>query len=135
MPTVCIICEKEKHGERISDDIVISTIRAVKAKFGWAKNNTLVVCSDCMQEHKKKRATFERRIVWYGGLGVIFAALLMLVSFSLPAIFGGLIIVAILVFTALLSYHPTLVAGAQAEEKKSIEAKPQKKKSEPRRKK
>lgn len=85
MAKVCIVCEKEKNGHLVADDIVISALRWIKGKTGSLKNNTLVVCDDCMEAHKAKRQRFESKLVQH----VVLGAVILLLLFFLPLLSGA----------------------------------------------
>ena len=110
MATKCLICEKNKKGSPISDDVVIRSIRRIKRRFGIAKNNKIVICKDCMSQHLERRANFEKRLVRYGALGFIVAAVLIILSPSLFSVFAGLFMGLLMLSFALPSYHPALVS-------------------------
>ncbi|VVB99009.1 Uncharacterised protein [uncultured archaeon] len=119
MAKVCIICEKEKSGHPVADDIVISTIRWFKNKTNTAKNNTLVVCNDCLPEHKKKREKFEKNLVTH----VVLAAIVLLLLFFLPLIAGagisltslllGLVLAILIIAFAGIYHWPRTTDGAE----------------------
>jgi hypothetical protein len=85
MAKVCIICEQERSGHPVENDIVINTIRWFKMKTGTAKNNTLVVCDGCLPAHKAKREKFEKSLVTH----VILAAVILLLLLVLPLLAGA----------------------------------------------
>jgi hypothetical protein len=86
MAKACIICAKTvPHGFAVEDDMVISGIRAIKQKLGIAKNNELVVCPDCVEEYKKKRGEYEKRLVQH----VVIASVVLLVFVLLPIFTTG----------------------------------------------
>ena len=124
MAQICIICSKEAQGIPVEDTQVIKAIRALKQKFGIASNNKLVVCAESMEEYKKRRKSFEGKLLFHS----VAALFLVAVSVLLP-LFGGrfeiagffmvLLLAIFLVGLALLSYVPPLERGAVAEEQTS----------------
>ncbi len=105
---ICIICQKEKKGRVVLDDVVINSIRWLKQKLGIAAKNRLYVCEECVPEHKKRRASFEKTLVFYGAIGVIIILAVLLLSPKigslLVAIFFGLFVLAL----SLLHYVPAV---------------------------
>ena len=125
MAKVCIICYKERDGKLVADDFVIRTIRAIKQKTGTAKNNTLVVCPDCMETHKKKREKYERDLVMHVAIaGIVLLVFVLLpiftTGFSLAAIGLGLALAALVMGFSTFSHHPKLAAQAQMPPAKAI---------------
>ena len=121
MKQVCIICSKEACGIAVADTRVIRAIRAVKRKFNMAANNRLLVCHECMEEYKKRRKSFERKVMLYGAIGII----LIILSVAMPLMGGGnispasvfmvLLLAVFLLALAFLSYIPALAPSAQEE--------------------
>lgn len=105
--SVCIICEKEKGGEPILDGHVIPIIRKVKKALGVAQNNQLVVCSDCFDAHKKRREKFEKTLMQYAAIGVIFFVLLLVLAPKLETFLFGLLIAGFMMLLSLVQYHPS----------------------------
>lgn len=86
MAKACIICAKTvTQGRRVEDDMVISSIRAVKQKLGIAKNNELVVCHDCFDAYRKRRGEYEKRLVQH----IIIASVILLIFVLLPLFTTG----------------------------------------------
>lgn len=86
MAKACIICAKEvPRGKMVQDDWVITAIRAVKRKLGIARNNTLVVCEGCMEEYKKKRSAYEKRLIQH----IVIGAVVLIIFILLPLFAGG----------------------------------------------
>ncbi|MCD6549102.1 hypothetical protein J7K41_00090 [Candidatus Micrarchaeota archaeon] len=80
---ICIICEKEREGVPIKEDLVIRTIRRIKEKLGIAKGYKLVVCRECWEEYVKRRKSYERNMITWGLLGlaaVIFMGILFAIT-------------------------------------------------------
>ena len=107
---VCIVCREEKEGAPVKDDAVISTIRAVKTRLGLASNKELVVCGDCLEEHKKRRQGFEKNLVQYGAFGLIVLVVLFILTQTLNALFVGVMLLALMLVMSLFYYHPALEA-------------------------
>ncbi|MEW6328889.1 MAG: hypothetical protein AB1468_02105 [Candidatus Micrarchaeota archaeon] len=109
---ICIICQKQRKGRRVLDDVVINCLRGLKRKLGIAANNELYVCEECVPEHRKRRASFEKTLVFYGAIGVIIILAVLLFSprlgSLLVAVFFGLFVLAL----SLLHYVPA-IEGAQ----------------------
>jgi hypothetical protein len=130
MATVCVICEKEKAGTPVYEDIIIRSIRRVKQGIKGIirrvapsllpsapsilvpQNNKLVVCKGCAQEHAKRRANFEKWLIIYVGLGGLMAVVFLILSQSLMAVFAGVVILMFMAALALLSYWPSLEDAA-----------------------
>ncbi|MEM4554775.1 MAG: hypothetical protein QXT25_02930 [Candidatus Anstonellaceae archaeon] len=113
MAKVCIICEKETDGFLVLDDYVIRFIRSVKNALGIAKNNTLVVCSNCLEEYKKKRAKYERDLAIHavvGGLVLLIMVFLPLFTsgFSITAVFFGLLLFGMIMALSVFSHCPKI---------------------------
>ena len=71
--------------------------------------NELVVCSDDMEEYKKKRDRFTSRRNLYVALGVIFAVLGLIISININTIVLSALIIAALYLISLVNYTPGLV--------------------------
>jgi predicted RND superfamily exporter protein len=107
---VCIMCAKEKDGLEVKSDFIINAIRWIKRNITKnEKNYTLVVCKDDFLNYKKKRESYERKMVLYVVIGIIFMIALAVVSNAkLGAIAVGLIITLFLFLLAQLSYMPAV---------------------------
>jgi hypothetical protein len=105
---VCIVCREEKDGSAVKDDPVITTIRGVKTRLGFASNRRLVVCDDCREEHRRRRQDFEKRLVQYGGIGLIILVGLFILTQTLNALLIGVFFLLILLLFSLVQYHPAL---------------------------
>ncbi len=105
---VCIMCMKERPGLTVRGDAILSALRWIKRNVTRnPKNYTLVVCKECFLDYKKKRDSYERKMVIYAVLGIIFLAAITVVSSSkLGAIAVGLVIMLFLFLIAQLSYIP-----------------------------
>ena len=133
MATVCVICEKEKAGTPVREDVIIRSIRRVKQGFKGIleriapsllpsapgilvpQNNRLIVCKECAPEHAKRRANFEKTLIMYVGLGGLMAVLFLILSQSFMAVFAGAVILAFMAALAVLSYWPSLEEGRVAQ--------------------
>ena len=134
MAKACIVCAKNvQKGLAVEDDLVISSIRAVKRKLGIAKNNELVVCPDCVEAYRKKRGEYEKRLVQY----VVIASVVLLVfvllpifttGFSLWAAFLGVVFAAGVMLLSVFSHCPR-VLGLEPQKASGQVPGPQAKKS------
>lgn len=119
MATKCIVCEKDKTGTPVSDDVIIGTIRKVKRTLRVAQENRLVVCKDCLEEHKKRRAKFEAKVIRYGGFGAIVTVIFLIISQRLVSLLAGLFVIFVMLFLTLNDYWPTLAVEPKAEAKRT----------------
>lgn len=139
MAKVCIVCEKEMEGFRVEDDAVIHTIRGIKQKLNVAKNNELVVCENCLPEHKKKREKFEKNLVMH----VVIAAVVLIIFFfvsvfspsgiSLSGIFLGIVLAVLIVGMSVFNHWPKIAESKEAPHE--LRAKPKEKEEKKKRKK
>jgi hypothetical protein len=113
MAKVCIICEKEPQPGtnyyRVKDDAVIRVIRAIKQRFGVARNNELCVDQGCLPKYRERRKRFERNMVFYVALGVILFVLIngvqaMAGMFSLVAFVASVFLALLIAALAVLNY-------------------------------
>ncbi len=111
MAKVCIICEKEPMGKayQVRDDAIIKAIRAVKQRFGIAKNNELCVDEGCFQTYLEKRKKFERNFVFYVAVGVIIFVLinglqLLYGKFSIVTFLASVLLAVVVAALAVLNY-------------------------------
>jgi hypothetical protein len=109
--TVCIICGKEKNGLPVKDDYVIRALRWIKTYVTKnSKNYNLVVCKEDFLAYKKKRDSFERKLIIYGAIGIIFTIAIFIGSAGRPsAILVGLVITLGLLALAHVNYMPAVV--------------------------
>ena len=147
---VCVSCQKNVEGMEavaVQEDRVIRTIRAVKQKLNIAQMNELYVCKTDLEEHMKRRKSFEKSMLFASVLAgllfiVIVVALLLSGRFEIFPIFSSIIIAAFVLVLPLFKYTPALdgtetkliVAGGEAmddapEKPKEAKAKKTKKKS------
>jgi hypothetical protein len=103
---VCIICQRERDGYAVREDFIIRGIRAVKRALRAATNNRLVVCKDCVDAHRAKRASFERKLMLYGGFGILLVIVFTLLSQTLQGFAASLMLGIFVAALALFSYHP-----------------------------
>jgi len=110
---VCIYCGAEKNskpqlvqGYPIKEDYVINAIRWIKRKTKTEQGNRLVVCKKHAEEHRKKRADFERRLIMYGGLGVIVMLILLALTLSIGSFVAGLLLLLFFLLMAHIKYVP-----------------------------
>ncbi|MDE1871084.1 MAG: hypothetical protein KGI06_02480 [Candidatus Micrarchaeota archaeon] len=106
----CIICGKERDGLEVRDDIIIKSLRWIKKNVTKSqKNYRLVVCKDCFLSYRKRRESYERKMMIYGAIGVIFLlALLVSAGGRLGAIGVGILIIIGLLLLAQFSYMPAV---------------------------
>jgi len=125
---VCIICNKEKSGTPIKEDIVIRTIRRIKEALRISTGNKLVVCNEHIEEAKKRREKFEKSILTYGGIGAVLGIILVILAiFSQKSIVAILQTIVLLIFLVLVmaalslyQYFPAIeeAKGASAKKRK-----------------
>ena len=118
MARVCIICYKEKDGRAVADDAVIRAIRKVKTLLRVAKNNELVVCADCMEAYRAKRAKYERDLAIHAVIGGLVLLLFILLpiftsGFSLVSILLGLLLFGLIMLLSVFSHCPKVEGGAE----------------------
>lgn len=124
MAQVCIICGKEAAGIPVEDTQAIMLIRAVKKKLNIASNNKLVVSYSCLEEYKKRRKSFEGKLVLHTLIAValvILAIVMPLMAGALPelgSVFLVLLLGIFIVFLAFLNYTPSLAKGYEEEMQK-----------------
>ena len=145
---VCVSCEKDVSGREavpIREDRIIHAIRTVKKALRIAQMNELYVCSDCMEEHIKKRKSFEKTMLFASILAALLA-LLVIISpllsgrLDLWSLFSGFVLAA-LVFTLPIYFkYAPAVEAAPLPAKPAPDllvkiVRPEKKKPKPKRKK
>ncbi len=115
----CIVCGKDRTGLQVREDYIISTVRWLKRNITRSeKGYTLVVCRDCYKQYEKGRHTYERRRITYVALGVVAAALWIVLSEGkLGGIVAGILLVAFMYLLSLLSYAPALATEGAKEPK------------------
>jgi hypothetical protein len=105
-------------GRTVADDAVIRAIRNVKTMLRIAKNNELVVCADCMEAYRAKRAKYERDLAIHaviGGLVLLLFVLLPLFTsgFSLVSVLLGLLLFGLIMLLSVFSHCPKIEGGAE----------------------
>lgn len=122
MVEVCIMChnelsaERAAASERVADTAVIRAIRRVKTRLKMATNNTLVVCSDCLETHAKRLKSYERKMMIHAALAVILVILIILVpllagAFNPGSILVGILMGGLILALPLMDYVPPLASG------------------------
>ncbi len=122
MVEVCIMCHNELSGERaaaserVADTAVIRAIRRVKARLKMATNNTLVVCSGCLETHAKRLKSYERKMMIHAALAVILIVLIILIpmlagAFNPGSILVGILMGGLIIALPLMDYVPPLASG------------------------
>ncbi|ASI14038.1 membrane protein [Candidatus Mancarchaeum acidiphilum] len=106
----CIICGQQKPGLHVKDDFVLDSIRWIKRNITKnEKGYKLVVCKEDYKKYLKERNKYIRRQIFYIAIGIVFAALLIIMSGgSIGAILFGLAIILLLYLLSLLSYIPAV---------------------------
>jgi len=118
MAKVCIISEKVVESSYpVEDDLVIGTIRFIKRSLGIAKNNELVVSAEHIEEYRKKRQAYERKIAFYGVIAAIIFVILGIVpifggGFSLPSLIVGIALAVLIILLAVVTSHTPKISDA-----------------------
>ncbi|MBS3069858.1 hypothetical protein J4441_05830 [Candidatus Micrarchaeota archaeon] len=108
----CIVCETDNEGFPVVEDAIILAIRAIKKKLNMAKGNTLIVCSGCVEQYRKKRAEFEKALVQHGLIAAFLLVLLVLVppllggTFNLAGIGMGILLAVLMLAFSIFRYYP-----------------------------
>jgi hypothetical protein len=113
---ICIYTQKSVEGERaipIQEDRIIRGIRAIKKIFGVAQNNELFVSEAYLQEHTKRRKSFEKSMLFASVLaGLVFIAVLYSIvstgRFEGLAILSAFVIGGFILSLPLFKYSPGL---------------------------
>jgi len=116
---VCIACQKDVEGKKavpVKEDRIIRTIRTVKKAMGIAQMNELYVCEADIEEHLKRRRSFEKSLLFASVLAgliivVVLLALLLSGRFDLWALVSALIIGGFILVLPLFKYSPALEEG------------------------
>lgn len=104
------MCGKRKKGTAVMEDRVLRFLRWFKGNVTHdLKGNALVVCSEDLEAHRKKRDHFNSRKNLYLALGIIFAILGLIASLSLKTIVISAFVIAALYLMSLINYTPALV--------------------------
>lgn len=104
--SICVVCKKEKKGRRVEEDLYLEAIRKIKTRLGIAKNNTLVVCDDCLPKATEKRRRFEKTLATWAILATLLFVMLVVISQTLQSIFFSLVAAVVFILFSLLSYFP-----------------------------
>lgn len=104
--SICIVCKQEKKGTEVEDDLYLETMRKIKTKLNIAKNNTLVVCKDCLPKAKEKRRRFEKTFMTWSILATVLFLMLIVMSPTLQSLFYGIAAVIFFILFSLISYFP-----------------------------
>lgn len=105
----CIMCGTEKHGLAVRDDWELGLIRWFKRNVSKnEKGNRLVVCRTCYPKYAANRSKYESRQKLYITLGVIFAALSLLISPSIASVLVAALVIVLMFAFSLLSYTPKI---------------------------
>jgi hypothetical protein len=115
----CMICGKEKAGIDVQEDWVITAMRWFKENITHnAKGYKIVVCKECMPKYAKMRSKFQRRQMFYVGLGIVFTLTIAIVSGGryLGIISYGIVITLFLYALSLVSYVPGLKRPASTQD-------------------
>ncbi len=113
---ICIYTQKSVEGKkaiRVKEDRIIRTIRAIKKVFGIAQMNELYVSEEHLEEHKKRRSSFEKGILFASVLAglilvIVLFSLFLSGRFDLWAIVSAFIIGAFILALPLFKYSPAL---------------------------
>ncbi|MBU0527673.1 MAG: hypothetical protein ABH983_04470 [Candidatus Micrarchaeota archaeon] len=113
---ICIYTQKTVEGEKaipIKEDRIIHGIRAIKKIFGVAQNNELFVSEAYLQEHTKRRKSFEKSMLFASVLaGLVFIAVLYSIvstgRFEGLAILSAFVIGGFILSLPLFKYSPGL---------------------------
>ncbi len=120
MATYCIICGERRPGVPIRDDRVLNAMRWFKRNVTRdERGNSLVVCRDDYSAYMKKRGRYTSRQALYIAVGVIFAALGLLVRFSLSTFAISIAVLAALYLLSLINYTPALSIAASGKDAKT----------------
>ncbi len=113
---VCIYTQKDVTGKKaipVKEDRVIRSIRFVKRIFGVAQNNELYVSEEHLDEHRKRRKSFEQSMLFasvFAGI-VVLLVLFSLVfnqNYDIWSILSAFIIGGFVLALPLFKYSPAL---------------------------
>ncbi|MEM3362560.1 MAG: hypothetical protein QXG16_04590 [Candidatus Anstonellaceae archaeon] len=80
MARVCIICEKEiLEGYRVKESAILNFIKKIKSSLKILKNNELYVCSNCLEEYKKRKKKFNNTLVLNSVVGILLLVALVII--------------------------------------------------------
>ena len=108
---VCIICQGERNGSRVRDDVFIRSVRSIKRMLGISTNNVLVVCNVCLPEHKRRRSAFEKKLLQYGAFGGFMGLIVLVLSRTLQGLVLAVLMAVFVASLALVQYHPSSEAS------------------------
>lgn len=114
-----MICGKEKAGTEVQEDWIIATMRWFKENITHnVKGYKIVVCKECMPKYTKMRTKFQRKQMFYVGLGIVFTLTIAIVSGGryLGIISYGIVITLFLYALSLISYVPGLKSSSSAQD-------------------
>lgn len=128
MAKVCVVCQKEKAGRPVREDIILKSIRRAKEFAKISTGNELVVCPDDYEEAKKRRQRFEKSLLTFGGIGAVLGIILVLIAIfqgrDILSIIGSLIfvvlLVAIMAALSLYQYFPAFEERGKPAKPKAI---------------
>jgi len=104
--SICIVCKKERKGSKVEDDMYLETMRKIKGKLNVLRNNTLVVCDECLPKAEEKRRRFEGTIMTFGVLATLMFVTFIILSPSLFSLIIGIIVAVAFMLLSLLLYYP-----------------------------
>ncbi len=105
----CIICGLERAGLGVQADWELGVIRWFKKNVSRnERGNRLVVCRQCYPKYQASRGRYESRQKLYITLGVIFAAVSLLVSPALTTVLVAALVILLMLALSLLSYTPKI---------------------------
>ncbi|MBU0532371.1 hypothetical protein KKB44_02655 [Candidatus Micrarchaeota archaeon] len=113
---ICIACQKNIEGMkavRVKEDRIIKTIRSIKTLLRIAQMNELYVCESDLPEHKNRRRSFEKSILFASVLAgllvvVVLVALILSGRFDVWAIISAFIIGTFVLALPLFKYTPSV---------------------------
>ncbi len=119
---ICIYTQESVEGKkaaRVKEDRIIKTIRAIKQMFGIAQMNELYVSEEHLEEHMKRRKSFEKGILFASVLAglimvIVVVSLILRFRFDLWAIISAFIIGAFIMALPLFKYSPALESDKPA---------------------
>jgi len=113
---ICISCQTAVEGKKaipIKEDRIIRVIRTVKKVFGIAQMNELYVCENDLKEHKKRRNSFEKSMLFASVLAgivviMVLGALLLSGRFEPWPVLSAFVIGVFVLALPLFKYAPAL---------------------------
>ena len=130
---ICIYTQESVEGQkaiRVKEDRIIRTIRKIKQAFGIAQMNELYVSEEHLKEHKKRRGSFEKSMLFasvFAGFIIVIVLFSLIFSgrFDLWAVVSAFIIAGFILALPLFKYSPALegdepkIVGSAPSEKKA----------------